>query len=261
MTILDFERMLELAYTKIGAFDADVLYVYTDFRHFGTYAAYYNSRDEFCRALVAPFLSREKTIILTAFTYTSEGQFDVLGSPTKLGAMNKWILSQPGCRRSEHPLFSYAALGSDAALVENIGKSAFGYDSVFERLYGRKTAFLHIGRPISFGNTALHYVEHTCGATYRTHKAFQTEVFRGKHYIGTDYSAFLRRRDIPNEAFEFDFSKAAEKIYNKGLVQQVGSDDNLSNISFYWYDTALDYLRDLFYEDQRIFIKSNYIGY
>ena len=146
MKILDFERMLELAYKKIGAFDADVLYIYTDFRYFGSYAALYDSRDQFCRALVAPFLAREKTIVLTTFTYTSEGQFDVLRSPTKLGAMNKWILTQPGCRRSEHPLFSYAALGSDAALVETIGKSAFGYDSVFERLYDRKTAFLHIGR-------------------------------------------------------------------------------------------------------------------
>jgi aminoglycoside 3-N-acetyltransferase len=257
----DLDALLSRAYQDIGAFDADILYIYTDFRHFGKYAPGYENKDHFCKAFVAPFLEQGKTIVLTTFTYTSEGRFDVLSTPTRLGAMNKWILGQPGVRRSEHPLFSYAALGPLAGLVEGSGKSAFGYDSVFERLMGKRAAFLHIGRPVFMGNTALHYVEHTCGATYRIHKAFQTKVFRGESYIGTDYSAFLRRRDVPGETFEFDFSKAADKLYNSELVRQVGSDNDLSNISFYWYDKTLDTLRDLFYENQRIFLKTDFIGY
>lgn len=257
----DFERMLGQSYQSVGAFDADILYIYTDFRHFGTSAAGYKDRNEFCKAIVAPLLDCGKTIVLATFTYTTEGRFDVLSSRTKLGAMNKWILEQPGFRRSEHPLFSYAALGPEAGLVEGVGKAAFGYNSIFERLRGKRVAFLHIGRPVSLGNTALHYVEHMSGATYRTHKAFRTEVFRGDEYIGSDYSAFLRRRDVPGESFEFDFSKAAAKLCNKNLINQVGSDQELSNISFYWFDQAIDCLLDMFYEDQRIFIKSNFIGY
>jgi len=257
----EFERMLSQAYQSVGAFDADILYIYTDFRHFGTYAAGYENRNEFCKAFVDQFLARGQTIVLTTFTYSVEGRFDVLNSRTKLGAMNKWILEQPGFRRSEHPLFSYAALGPEAGLVEGIGKSAFGYGSVFDRLKGRRTAFLHIGRPISIGNTALHYVEHICGATYRTHKAFRTEVFRGENYIGTDYTAFLRRRDVPGESFEFDFSKASVILNNKKVINQVGSEHDLSNISFYWLDQVIDCLQDMFYENQRIFIKSNFIGY
>ena len=257
----EFEEMLNHSYQEVGAFDADILYIYTDFRHFGTYAAGYKNRNEFCKAFVDQFLARGQTIVLTTFTYSVEGRFDVLNSRTKMGAMNKWILEQPGFRRSEHPLFSYAALGPEAGLVEGIGKSAFGYSSVFDRLKRRRTAFLHIGRPVSLGNTALHYVEHICGATYRTHKAFRTEVYRGEKYIGTNYSAFLRRRDVPDESFEFDFSKAAAKLYNKSLINQVGSDLDLSNISFYWYDQTIDCLLDMFYEDPRIFIKSNFIGY
>ena len=257
----EFERMLSQAYQSVGAFDADILYIYTDFRHFGTYAAGYENRNEFCKALVDQFLARGQTIVLTTFTYSVEGRFDVLNSRTKLGAMNKWILEQPGFRRSEHPLFSYAALGPDAGLIENIGKSAFGYDSVFDRLKGRRTAFLHIGRPVSFGNTAIHHVEHMCGATYRIHKAFRTEVFRGESYIGTDYTAFLKRLDVTGESFDFDFSRAAAKLYNKSLINQVGSDLDLSNISFYWFDQTIDCLVDMFYEDPRIFIKSNFIGY
>ena len=257
----EFERMLSQAYQSVGAFDADILYLYTDFRHFGSYAAGYENRNEFCKAIVGQFLARGKTIILTTFTYSVEGRFDVLNSRTKLGVLNKWILEQPGVRRSEHPLFSYAALGPEAGLIEGIGKSAFGYDSVFDRLKGQGTAFLHIGRPISLGNTALHYVEHICGATYRTHKAFPTEVFRGENYIGTDYTAFMRRRDVPGESFSFDFSKTAAKLYKENLINHVGSDQDLSNISFYWYDQTIDCLLDMFYEDPRIFIKSNYIAY
>jgi len=256
-----FETMLCQSYLSVGAFDADILYLYTDFRSFGASFAGYQNRDEFCSAIVAPLLNCGKTIVLTTFTYTSEGRFDVLGTRTKLGAMNKWILEQPDFLRSEHPLFSYAAIGPNAGLVEGIGKAAFGYDCIFDRLQGKRAAFLHVGRPVSMGNTALHYIENMCGATYRIHKAFRTEVFRGDQYIGTDYSAFLRRRDVPGEVFEFDFSVAAAKLKDKKIISQVGLDREFRNISFYWYDQTIDFLLDIFYEDPRIFLKREFVGY
>lgn len=261
MSPIDFESMLGQAYRDVGVFEADILYIYTDFRNFGRHASGYGSRNDFCNAFIAPLVEQGKTVVLTTFTYTSEGRFDVLTTPTRLGAINKWVLGQSGVRRSEHPLFSYAALGPQADLIENIGKSAFGRDSVFERLKGRKAGFLHVGRPVTIGNTALHYVEHMCGATYRAHKAFRTKVFRGDEYVGSDYSAFLRRRDVSGESFEFDFSKAASVLYGKGIINHVGSEADLSNISFYWYDQTLDVLCDIFYQDPRVFIKSNFIQY
>lgn len=257
----DLERILQEAFYSVGAYDADILYVYTDFRKLGTYAAGYPSRNDFCKAVVSPLLNSGKTIVLTTFTYTAEGVFNVVGTRTKLGAMNKWILDQPDNIRSEHPIFSYAALGPAADFLEGIGKSAFGYDSIFHRLRGKRAAFLHIGRPVSMGNTALHHIEHLCGATYRVHKAFPTKVFRGEQYIGTDYTAFLRRRDVPEESFEFDFSRPAAALAEKGLIRQVGSDQELNNISFYWYDDTIDFLASMFNKNQRIFIKSDYICY
>jgi len=257
----DLERMLKQGFYSVGAYDADILYIYTDFRSLGAHAASYPSKNEFCKAVVSPLLISGKTIVLTTFTYTSQGIFNVNGTPTKLGAMNKWILDQPDHVRSEHPIFSYAALGPAAKLLNGIGKSAFGYDSVFHRLRGKRAAFLHIGRPVSLGNTALHHIEHLCGATYRAHKAFRTEVFRGEQYIGTDYTAFLRRRDVPEESFEFDFSRPAAALGEKGLIREVGSAQELRNISFYWYDDTIDFLADMFNDNQRIFIKSDYISY
>jgi len=257
----DLEKMLQEAFNTVGAYDADILYIYSDFRCLGSYAANYPSRSDFCRAVVNPLLSAGKTIVLPTFTYTSEGVFNVIGTRTKLGALNKWILDQSDHVRSEHPMFSHAALGPAANFLKGVGKSAFGYDSVFHRLRGRRAAFLHIGRPVSLGNTALHHIEHLCGATYRTHKAFRTKVFRGEQYIGTDYTAFLRRRDVPGESFGFDFSKGARTLADKGLIRQIGSDQELNNVSFYWYDDTIDSLADMFNYNQRIFIKSDYICY
>ena len=249
------------AYEAVGAYDPDIIYLYSDFRTFGRHLEEFPDRAAFCDALLAPLLQRGKTLVITAFTYTTEGRFDVLSTPTKLGVLNKWILAQPGVCRSEHPLFSYAAVGPKADLVTNIGKSAFGHDSVFTRLLGQRAAFLHVGRPVWMGNTALHHVEHVGGATYRIHKAFKTEVFRGEQFIGSDYSAFLRRMDVHGETFAFTFREAADLLSARRLVRQVGCDVNLTNVSLLWYDDTLAALHQMFRADPTIFIGSNFIQY
>jgi len=259
--MVNLRGLLDDAYAAVGAYSADILYIYTDFRHFGVHMAGFPDRDSFCAAIVSPLLARGKTIVLTTFTYTSEGRFDVLTTPSRLGAMNRWITHQPRVRRSEHPMFSLAALGPQADLVAGVGKSAFGFESVYARLSGRNASFLHVGRPIAMGNTLLHHVEQQCGATYRVHKAFRTEVYRGLEYVGTDYTALVRRRDVAGEGFEFDFTRAAAGLFERGLVKQVGADEELSNISCYAYDETLDYLSNAFYRDPRIFIKSDFIQY
>ncbi len=256
-----FTRTLMEAYEAVGAYEPDIVYVYSDFRTLGRHIDEFRTREDFCGAVAQPLLDRGKTVVISTFTYTATGRFDVLTTPTTIGALNKWILGVPGVKRSEHPLFSYAAIGPQASLVERIGKSAFGADSVFTRLHGRRAAFLYVGRPIALGNTMLHHIEQTCGATYRVHKAFNTEVYRGEQYVGTDYSAFLRRRDVPGETFEFTFRKAAARLQQMGLVKQVGSDADLTNISLHWLDRTADALTDMFYENPKIFILTDFIQY
>ena len=111
------------------------------------------------------------------------------------------------------------------------------------------------------GNTAIHHIEHVGGATYRFHKAFKTKVFHGEKFIGTDYTAFLRRRDVPSEDFAFTFRTAASLLFAKGLVRQVGSEENLTNISLLLYDETIEVLHKLFETDQNIFIQSSFKGY
>ena len=249
------------AYESVGVLDADIIYIYSDFRTFGMQLEKFPNRQAFFQTFIDPFLERDKTIILTTFTYTTSGDFNTLTTPAKFGALNKWVLKQEDVLRSEHPLFSYAAIGPRAELIQHIGKSAFGRDSVFDRLCGQNTAFLYIGRPVSLGNTLLHHIEHLSGATYRIHKTFPTNVYRGKEFIGTNYSAFVRRRDIIGETFEFQFSEAAQLLRKKGIIHQAGSEKNFTNISCLNYDHTVDFLFELFLKDPTIFIKSDFIQY
>lgn len=260
MPISSFSKTLEDAYEIIGILSADIVYLYTDFRAIGVHAAEFSNRNLFCDAIVRPLLDRGKTVLTTTFTYTTEGRFDVEKTPTRLGAINKWFLQEPGVSRSEHPMFSYAALGPQAkSLVENVGKSAFGHQSVFDRLYGRNASFLYVGRPVWMGNTIIHHIEQACGATYRINKAFKTEVYRNENYVGTDYSAFLRRRDVSGQNFYFRFDEAAARLFEAGLVRQVGDDKSLTNISAHGYDDTAALLKRMFYANPSIFIDQPFI--
>ena len=241
----------------VGKFD--ILYVYTDLRSFGQYLPLFSSKDEFFQSIINPLLSYSGTIIMTTFTYTSSGIFDISNSKTYLGAMNKWILSMDDHVRSEHPLFSFASIGKENKIIQNIGKSAFGHDSVFDRLKNSNAAFLHIGRPVELGNTSIHYVEQMCGATYRYNKCFKTKVYNNNTYIGTNYSAFLRKRDVIGEDFDFTFESAARLLKKNGLVKEIGNP--FKNISIYPFNKTIEFLSNQFYLNQNIFINSNYKNY
>lgn len=248
------------AFDQIGAYDAEFIYLYSDLRYFAKFLPLFDSKNDLCQDLVDLFLKRGKTVLTTTFSYTAEGNFEVLETPTTLGVINKWFLRGQG-KRSEHPMYSYAAIGPNQQFLEGIGKSAFGKHSVFDRLTGKKAGFLHLGRPVEMGNTALHFVEQSCGATYRYNKCFATKVFNGGKYIGTDYSVNVRKLNVPGEDFVYDFRKATLLMRQKGLIQEIGDSSNLSNISFYCYDASIDFLVDQFYKDETIFVNSTYRNY
>jgi hypothetical protein len=86
-------------------------------------------------------------------------------------------------------------------------------------------------------------------------------VFESGAYAGTDYTAFLRRRDVEGHSFKATFQDASERLRQEGLIRQVGSDDELSNISCYCYDQAVRLLSQLFHEKQDIFLYKPFMQY
>ena len=250
---------LSRTYNELGVEPYQFCYIYSDFRAFASCINANLEKEQFCESIINPLINSKKTVIIPTFSYTTEGIFSIEKTPTHLGALNSWILSQPSVKRSEHPIFSFAAIGSKSSLVENCGKSAFGKDSIHERLRGKKCCFINIGRPIEYGITLLHNVEQSCGASYRFHKTFKTRVFKENEYIGSGYTAFVRRRDVPSHDFKFNFLKASKMLYDAGIVNQVGEPTALTNVSLYDYDKTREILVRAFLNDPAIFLSKPFI--
>jgi len=253
---MNFQKHLTTIYENHGLFDSEVIYIYSDLRGFSNYLKDFKDKNNFLESFIKPILEKNITIILPTFSYTTSGIFNTEKTQTNLGALNKWVLNNTYSNRSEHPLFSYSAIGPKSKeITTNVGKSAFGYDSIFERLLNLNTKFLHIGRPINFGNTIIHYIEQTCGATYRYNKKFEVEVYRGNSYVGKDYSAFLRIRNIKDNFYGFDFNKASEIIKNKKIVSSSNMQFELTEIQSYSAKEIFNILVKEFYKNPLIFLK------
>ena len=125
----------------------------------------------------------------------------------------------------------------------------------------RKCCFLNIGRPLKNGNTIIHNIEQSCNAKYRFNKVFKTSVFKNNKLFDSDYSAFVRRQDVPNHDFKFNFTKASELIYNQGIVNEVGNPEILSNVSLYDYDKTHEILMNAFLKDNSIFLSKPFTEY
>ena len=244
-------------YRNIGVFDSDVIYIYSDLRGFSKYQSEFVSKDNFLEAFILPILEKNITVILPTFSYTTKGIFHTNKTKTNLGALNKWVLNYSDSQRSEHPLFSYSAIGPRSReLVNNIGKSAFGYDCIFDRILNFNTKFLHLGRPLNFGNTIIHYIEQICGATYRYNKKFDVNVYKEDIFMGCDYSAFLRIRNHENNYYGFDFNRASKIIENKNIVSKLQMSVEFTEIQIYDAKKVFKILVDEFYKDHMIFLKN-----
>jgi aminoglycoside N3'-acetyltransferase len=258
---IQFTSYLEEAFKQIGATDYDVLFLYFDLRAWSVYAPLFSSRNGFLQSIIQPFIDRKITIIIPTFTFTDHGEFHVDKTQTHLGAMNKWFVGFNRVVRSQHPLFSFAAIGPLASMLHQTGKSAFGAKSVYDLFQHTRAAFLHIGIPLQLGNTFIHYVEQICGASYRYNKVFKTDVFNLGEYIGTDYSVFVRRLNNIDDDYRASYAKVCNSLYEHKLIHEVGDSEKLLNISCYPLSQTLDLLIDLFYKDPCIFIKSNFKAY
>jgi aminoglycoside 3-N-acetyltransferase len=250
-----FQR-IEKAVSVMADSGAQIVYVYSDFRGFGQILArdYQFSKAHFFEDLIAIFKKYELTVLVPTFSYTTHGIFLVESTPTNLGALNKYVMCHPESLRSEHPLFSFSALGPSTSILQNVSKEAFGEDSVFSRLLDYKSYFLHIGRPVHAGNTIIHFIEQRYSAWYRYEKVFPTQVFHESKFIGDGYSAYLRKQDQPGQTFETKFMKGADHLFRNGVMLESGLTENYMNISSGAVAEVYDSLSTVYLADKHFFI-------
>ena len=231
-------------------YKAKYVYIYSDFRTF--FQIYKNRSEDFVDKFLNLFLKKGITCIVPAFSYTTKGSFFVEKTNSHVGFLGNFIIKKRKSSRSEHPVFSFIAIGKNRKIVKKVGKSAFGPDSVHKRLFRKKTFFLNLCRPIKYGNTLVHHIEQMNKANYRFDKVFNTKVYSKKSYIGNNFKAYVRK-NMTSDHTRATFKKALKKIKNKNYFFKRRL--KKLEILIYPYDSIYNDLDSLFKRDKKIFIK------
>ena len=228
----------------------DYIYVTSDLRGF-FFEKIFKNPNELCTFFVNYFKKRKITLIFPSYTYSNSGKFFVKKTKSNLSFFTKWILNKKNTTRSNHPIFSMVSIGPKKKILDNIGKSAFGDESLFSRLNKKKSCLLHLGRPFELGNTAIHYVEQIVKVKYRYHKIFKTKVYDNKgKFVSSDYSAFVRKKNIKAT----NTLKIAKIFRKKKLIKEIGNIKKLTNISIIDFKKCINIMTDEYQKDQSIFL-------
>ena len=241
---------LDYFFKKKKLYDAKYVYIYSDFRIFFKNYKYepLKSVEKFLKL----FTNKGITCIVPSFSYTTSGIFELKKTKSKVGFLSNYIIKNLKHERSEHPLFSFVAIGKNKKIVKNIGKSAFGKKSVHYKLYKKNTYFLNLFRPLKEGNTLVHHIEQMNNVKYRYDKSFKTKVLIGRNKVLNNYKAFLRK-SVDNKNYAFTFRKIIKDLMKKKFMNHIVY--KKSNINIYSYDNFYEYLNFLIKKDKNIFVK------
>lgn len=229
----------------------DYIYLTSDLR--GFIYEFNIDPEDICKILFSELIKKKKTIIIPAFSFKNKGKFNVEKTKSNLGYMTKWAFKNLNYNRSEHPIFSVISIGKNKNIVKNIGKSAFGYDSIFYRLFFKKTSLMHFGRPFHLGNTVIHFAEQISGAYYRENILIKTKVYSGKNFIGKDYSIFARKGNF-NNSYISNTKKIDKLLKKKRMIHQLGNEKNLTNITHIDMYSCVNFMCDQFNINNKLFI-------
>ena len=231
-------------------YKAKYVYIYSDFRTI--FEIEKKKPTMFVNKLLNLFLKKNITCIVPSFSYNKIDDFHLNSTKSKVGFLGNYILEKKKHVRSEHPLFSFIAIGKNANILKKIDKSAFGKNSVHGKLYKKNCYFLNLCRPLIQGNTLVHHIEHLNKAKYRFNKTFKTKLFKNKKLVGTNYSAYLRK-NLNDKKSIFTFSKALSKLKKRKYFFKHKFYN--SEILIYKYDNFYNDLNLLYKQNNKIFLK------
>lgn len=244
-------KQIKLILKNSGILKSKFIYIYSDFRFFFQYEK--KNQLQKVDSLIKYLTSKGSTCIVPSFSYTKKGFFNVKKTPSKIGFLSNYLLKKKNIERSNHPIFSFIAIGKNKKFLKKLGKSAFGNNSLHKNLKNNKCFYLHIDRPLYKGNTLIHHIEQKNKANYRFEKTFKTKVYKNNKFVGTNFKAFVRK-DMKNKFTEGTFKKVYRTIGKKNYIYK--KKINQFEICIYPYDIFYDDLNYLFKKNNKIFINN-----
>lgn len=141
------------------------------------------------------------TILVPSFTYSAtKGEvFNVLETPSDVGAFSEKFRSLDGIVRSHHPIFSICALGDRAAYFTNsILEDCFGDGTFFDLLLKDNVKIVTLGCALE-RITFVHFVEQKLMVPYRFLKTFSASVLFAGLLKKFEVSYFVRDLSLDPE--------------------------------------------------------------
>jgi aminoglycoside N3'-acetyltransferase len=159
------------------------------------------------------------TIIVPTFTHNyarGSKYFDLVESPSETGIFTEYIRLLPGAIRSLHPINSCAGIGKNKSILNNVSRSGYGMNSVFDRFEKiNGSMVLWFGASI-IHTSYVHHVEQLVGVSYVYNKAYFKPTSKFKTGIVTkpymNSVRYLDRNIRPN------YSILQSRLLKKGLL-------------------------------------------
>jgi len=196
---IDPEKLIKEALKSIGIEEGDIILVHSNtdpvlkLKYFGHWK---NSLD-LLKGCFLDVLGPTGTLIVPTFNYDfCKGKsYSHEKSRSQVGIFTNYILSDNRSYRSFHPIFSFAAIGSDAKnICNNVSKSSFGEGSVFHKLHKINAKMVFFNLDIR-SCTFVHYVEESIGVDYRFLKNFKGKVKKGNIEWEDSFEFYVRYLD------------------------------------------------------------------
>jgi aminoglycoside 3-N-acetyltransferase len=131
------------------------------------------------------------------FTFNRGLDYDPATTPSKdMGVFSEFVRTQPGARRTKHPMQSLAVIGAAAQdLAGRDTLSAFDQRSAFERMLELNFKLLLLGADVQAASI-VHFSEQRAAVPYRYWKEFSGRIKEGGQWQERTYRMFVRDLEL-----------------------------------------------------------------
>ena len=176
---------------------------------------------------------------------------------SRMGFFSEFIRLRKNSLRSDHPLWSFAALGYySKEITKNVPKTCYGRNSIFDRLLEYNSYFICFG-DIKSSLAPIHYIEQIVGAPYRYFKEFKIKSQTKKkikidtYYFNAMFQSLKIIKDDNNKII---------KILLKDRVIKVFKNKKF-NIYFAEYSKMIKNLFQIYDKNPKIYLKKEKINF
>lgn len=220
---------------NLGIKTGDSIMIHPDISVFGKLSDHLRGNHEkLLSNLVQAFketVGDEGTIIMPTFSFCflKREPYDAQNTPSTAGVLTEYFRKQEDVMRTRDPNLSFAIWGKDKSFfTENLGKSSFGKDSVFDKFNKKGNKIILFGAPFKGGATFVHHIEDMFGVSYRYKKSIRGTIIDKEKTYQDVYEYNITNQDkyimINGNKFISHLKKKnilTELTLGNGLVQVV----------------------------------------